>query len=730
MKKALITGITGQDGAYLARFLLDKGYEVFGTYRRVSTPNFWRLMALNVLNKVTLIPADIADMSSLLEVVTRANPEEIYNLGAQSYVGASFDQPLLTGEIDGLGVVRFLEIIRHLNKDIKFYQASTSELYGSVMEDIQTKHSRFWPNSPYAAAKLYSFHSVRIYREAYGLFACNGILFNHECVSENTPVIVRNKRTAIISIKCIKDIKKAKTKGSSKQQWFIENIEIWDGEQFVDLKFMTATRRKQDNDFHCKTINSRHGIVETTNHHNMILQDGTKAKACEVEVGYKLYHGSFPMPHQIARLTREEAMFLGMMVGDGYISEDGIGQFCNNNKDIMLEFEMLWRQISLGTVELRWQKTEYGNAQQARLNGNAGYLKNVRKEIYTKGGLKKVPDRILNAEKDAKLAFLIGYNLTDGLKANRCTYDFKNFKTNSAVLAQGLIFLIQQITGQDYNITFERNEGRYGYYSINFLSPVNNLAKECEVKELLEDGFSQRAIARETGISRVFIQKIQNGGQAMIIHHMAKQKEEVKKIFYHEQQPEWVYDIETTSGKFMAGVGKIIVSNSPLRGLEFVTRKISNAVARIKLGMQKELKLGNLETKRDWGYAPEYVESMHMILNHKEPEDFVVATGETHSVREFVDLAFKAVNLNYEDYVKEHEHLKRPKDVDFLKGDYSEITEKIGWRPRTKIKELVNIMVKADLNNWERYTRGEIFPWDAPNYHEDINILTRAVTKK
>lgn len=348
MRRTLITGITGQDGAYLAALLIEKGYQVFGTYRRVSTPNFWRLQFLNVLDKITLIPVDMADMSSLLEAVTLSDPHEIYNLAAQSYVGASFDQPLLTTEIDGSGATRILEIIRHLKKDIKFYQASTSELYGTVKESPQSETTTFWPNSPYAVAKMLSFHNTRIYREAYGIFACNGILFNHE---------------------------------------------------------------------------------------------------------------------------------------------------------------------------------------------------------------------------------------------------------------------------------------------------------------------------------------------------------------------------------------------SPLRGMEFVTRKISNAVARIKLGLQEKLVLGNLETKRDWGYAPEYVEAMWMILQYDKPHDFVVATGEAHSVKEFLDEAFEQVNLDPSDFVKTDRLFMRPKDVDLLCGDSSKIKNEIGWKPKTYFRELVKIMVDADLNRWTDYLDGKQFPWDAPNYPDDIKLQKRHVTK-
>jgi len=344
VKKALITGITGQDGSYLAKFLLQKKYKVYGTYRRISTPNFWRLQYLDIFDRVELIPADLLDSASLVEAIKISNPDEIYHLAAQSFVGASFEQPVGSGEITGLGVTRMLEAIREINSKIKFYQASTSELYGNGGISPQTEETPFKPASPYAAAKLYGYWITRGYREGYGVFACNGILFNHE---------------------------------------------------------------------------------------------------------------------------------------------------------------------------------------------------------------------------------------------------------------------------------------------------------------------------------------------------------------------------------------------SPLRGLEFVTRKISNAVAKIKLGLQKELRLGNLEAKRDWGYAPEYVESMWSMLQQDEPKDYVIATGETHSVKEFAEEAFKIAGLNWERYVEVDKRFLRPLDTDFLQGDYTKAKQKLGWKPRVKFRKLVEIMVKEELYRWQRWMKGERFPWDAPNYPNENKILSR-----
>jgi GDPmannose 4,6-dehydratase len=342
--RALITGITGQDGAYLARFLLDKGYYVCGLYRRVSSPNFWRLQALDVLDKIDLIAGELIDGASLVQAVRSAKPRELYHLAAQSFVGASFEQPIGTGNVTGLGVARVLEAVRIIDPEIRISQASTSELYGNTPSVPQSESTPFEPASPYASAKLYGHSLTKVYREAYGLFACNGILFNHE---------------------------------------------------------------------------------------------------------------------------------------------------------------------------------------------------------------------------------------------------------------------------------------------------------------------------------------------------------------------------------------------SPLRGLEFVTRKISNVAARIKLGHQKELRLGNLESRRDWGFAPDYVEAMWLMLQQPQPDDYVVATNEMHSVEEFARLAFAALDLDWQRYVRSDEALYRPLDVMSLQGDNGKVQARLGWTPKVRFAQLVQIMVEADYDRWRRWERGERFPWDAPNFSTEASILSR-----
>ena len=202
MKKAIITGITGQDGAYLAQLLLNKGYKVYGAYRRTSSQNFWRIDYLGVRNhpNLMLIEHDLIDASSTIRMISEIRPDEIYNLAAQSFVHVSFDQPLATSMITGIGVTHMLEAIRIVNKDIKFYQASTSELYGKVQEVPQKETTPFYPRSPYGVSKLYAHWMVTNYRESYDMFACSGILFNHESPLRGIEFVTRKISDAVARI--------------------------------------------------------------------------------------------------------------------------------------------------------------------------------------------------------------------------------------------------------------------------------------------------------------------------------------------------------------------------------------------------------------------------------------------------------------------------------------------------------------------------------------------------
>ena len=203
MKKALITGVTGQDGAYLAQLLLEQGYRVYGAYRRTSSVNFWRLAELGIEHhpQLQLLEFDLTDLSAAIRLIERTECDEIYNLAAQSFVGVSFEQPITTSEITGLGALHLLEAIRIVNPKIRFYQASTSEMFGKVQAVPQNEETPFYPRSPYGVAKLFAHWMCVNYRESYGIFASSGILFNHESPLRGKEFVTRKITDSLAKIK-------------------------------------------------------------------------------------------------------------------------------------------------------------------------------------------------------------------------------------------------------------------------------------------------------------------------------------------------------------------------------------------------------------------------------------------------------------------------------------------------------------------------------------------------
>jgi len=201
MKRALITGITGQDGAYLSKFLLEKGYDVYGAFRRTADLNISKLRSLGVEDRIHFVPLELLEYSNICKAIEKVRPEEIYNLAAQSFVSLSFEEPVFTSEVTAIGTLRVLEAIRAINSRIKFYQASSSEMFGKVQATPQNEATSFYPRSPYAVSKLFG-HWISVnYRESYGLFACSGILFNHESPLRGLEFVTRKITYSIARIR-------------------------------------------------------------------------------------------------------------------------------------------------------------------------------------------------------------------------------------------------------------------------------------------------------------------------------------------------------------------------------------------------------------------------------------------------------------------------------------------------------------------------------------------------
>jgi GDPmannose 4,6-dehydratase len=654
---ALITGVTGQDGSYLAELLLEKGYDVHGMVRRASTEKFDRIE--HIRDQLTLHQGDLLDQRSLVDALRASKPAEIYNLAAMSFVAVSWIQPTLTAEFTGTGVTRMLEAMREVCPEARFYQASSSEMFGKVLEVPQTETTPFYPRSPYGVAKAYGHFITVNYRESYDLHATSGILFNHECLSQNTPLIVR--QLGIVSIKTPADLVPLRRKGQSVQSYTPENaVEVWDGEDWTYVRAITATRRRRtDPDHELISIETRGGVVDVTAHHTMLDEERAPIKAGDVQEGEDLAIANWmPNAPGWSAIAPEMAELLGLLAADGYVSMDGHQvRFTNNDFLIRCRAMELWSRVFLGLSRESTGTSGFdadASVSVVNFSGAARIGPWLREQLYTPTAFKQVPPIVLNADVETQRAFLTGYYAGDGLKRG----NGESIKTNSAVLAQGLCLLYFN-QRQPASVYVEHRDGR-AYYQLNL-----------------------RSAARV-------------GGRGQ---HLLRSPTEVRRVTAATvPSDEWVFDLETESGVFCAGVGRLVVHNSPRRGLEFVTRKITWHAAAIKHGLTKELRLGNLDAERDWGYAKDYVEAMWLMLQRDIPEDYVIATGKANSVRECCEVAFDEAGLgDFEQYVTIDPAFVRPAEVDHLIGDPAKAGRDLGWVPQTSFEELIRLMTRADL---------------------------------
>jgi GDPmannose 4,6-dehydratase len=654
-KSARSTGITGQDGSYLAELLLERGYAVHGMVRRSSTEKFERIEHLR--DRVTLHQADLLDQRSLVDALRAAKPDEIYNLAAMSFVAVSWIQPTLTAEFTGVGVTRVLEAVREVCPEARFYQASSSEMFGKVREVPQTEETPFYPRSPYGVAKAYGHFITVNYRESYDLHATSGILFNHECVSAQAPLIVRED--GVVAVKTPADLAPAAAKGRSVQHFEPSGLfEVWDGTDFTPVVAITATRRRPaDLNHRIVSIEARAGQVEVTAHHHMLSEEQLIVRADDVEAGDHLAIAeNLPERPNWTVMTEEMAELLGLLCADGWVDRAGAKVcFTNNDDALRARVAELWARCFLGSSHDWIGRSGFSDKGVGKLNlngGRGGLASWLREQLYTRTGHKQVPPLVLNSDEAAQREFLRGYYAGDGLNQG----NGMSFVTDSPVLAQGLCWLYH-LDGQPASVYVERRDANV-YYRMNLASAV-----------------------------RV-------GAQGA---HLRRDPAEVRRVVeVPDPQDEWVYDLETESGVLCAGVGRIVVHNSPRRGLEFVTRKITWHAAAIKLGLTDTLTLGNLDAQRDWGYAKDYVEAMWLMLQQDRAEDFVIATGVAHTVRDCVEIAFDQAGVDVDDHVETDESLRRPAEVDQLIGDAAKAERDLGWTPQTSFEQLIRLMVDAD----------------------------------
>jgi len=699
MKVVFITGITGQDGSYLTELLLEKNYIVHGLIRRASNINTSRIEHIFKNKNLKLHYGDMTDGASLYKILNDIKNSyenldrlEVYNLAAQSHVKISFEMPEYTADTDAFGTLKLLEAIvnNNLLSITRFYQASTSELYGKLVETPQSETTPFYPRSPYGVAKLYGYWIVKNYREAYNMYACNGILFNHETVAGNSPMIFKtsSEMNAEIDIKPISEIVKYHTKQNEitidetkpiyQETELNVDLHVWDNSAWTKVKF--ASGYKHDivsNPKNPKIIISKHACYMATNTHNVIMEDNSEKEIQNIELNDKVKLIELPTNYNTNTIENFEAEFIGMIVGDGHIGENSNRIRFINSDESLRQYNMdLFKKIC--EKYNKEYKSHYYPSKSAfnpeKIDDYIDYIDATwflkHSDIYDEDKTKRIPKYILNASTESKMAFLIGYN-----KLNNSIYTFENFETNSQVLACGLIYLLKNTTNQDYNINVKKRidikEGKEItslYYSINELTNIKNIDNNV-----------------------------------------------VKKIIEHYSYDGWFYDLETESGTFFCGVGQGLVHNSPRRGHNFVTRKITIGLGKILRGETDKLIMGNIDSLRDWGHAKDYVEGMWLMLQEDKPDDFVLATGEMHSVREFIEKAFKLkgfdikwkgegvneigydVNTNRE-LIFISEKYFRPTEVDLLLGNPSKANNSLNWKPKVSFNELVFEMVQQDCN--------------------------------
>lgn len=635
MKKACITGITGQTGSYLAEVLLDKGYDVYGLIRRSSSFNTERIN--HIYDDIHLTFGDLSDYGSIADWVNVIKPDEFYNLAAMSHVRVSFDIPEYTMDIGATGTIRCLEALSKFSNHTKFVQASTSELFGSTPPP-QNENTPFHPRSPYGAAKIAGYWSTVNYRESGKLFAANSISFNHECIGEKTPIIIKKNNEIDICyvsslIPLIRDYKNSQT-------FEISNIDIWDGNNWTPLKTITATyRNKDDNNHKMLYINSKGGIVNCTSHHTMIKSSGEETRADNIKVGDFLLLKDTPRDLQNFKTLKKDIVDL-LIYSEflGYFISKGV--YCDNNIIFPINDEFLFDK-----VKNLWENLFLGNKVEIKDNklyciGSENIISLIISNSFEEKN-KKVPALVLNSSKSIKQSFINGFFNIDNSNFEKT--DHFTVNTDSSILSQGLYLLFYSF-GYDIYTSFDN-----GFYKLDI--DKDKMDGILNVDEIVED----------------------------------------------KDPDEWVFDLETGSGVFTAGVGRVVVHNSPKRGETFVTRKITRTAAKIKLGLKDKLILGNLDSKRDWNHAKDVAKALWMMVNAPDADDWVVASGEMHSVKEFLEIVFKKLDLDIEKYVKFDSKYLRPTEVDELCGDSSKIRNLLGWRPDYTFEQLIEEMIESDL---------------------------------
>ncbi len=643
MKRALITGLTGQDGSYLAELLLDKGYEVHGLVRRTATPSTERIE--HILDRINLIVGDMSDQTSLIDAVAKAQPDEVYNLAAQSFVGDSWTVPLNTGDVDGLGVARLLEAIRREKPDARFYQASSSEMYGKVHAVPQTEETPFHPRSPYGVAKVYGYYITLNYRESFGMHASNGILFNHESPRRGLEFVTRKITDAVARIKLGVQTELRLGNLDAKRDWGFAG-------DYVEMMWLML-QQDEPGDY----------VVATGETHT--VREFCEIAFSRVGLAYEDYVVVDP------RFVRPAEVDL--LLGDADQGEERLG---------------------LGA--------------QGDLRGTC------RDDGRRRHGARRARSGVSERGPMTKRALITGVAGQDGTYLSELLLG-KGYQVYGIVGPYPGRFLewAKQYEGRLFPIDADLTNMESLLAAVETARPdeVYNFAAQSSVGDSWTEAIATTEV-NAVGVLRLLEALHELAPQARFFQassaEMFGNAAEMPQSETTPLRPRSPYAASKTyafhivgsfrdSYQMHASNGIMFNHESPLRGLQFVTRKITDGVARIKHGLAETIALGNLDAKRDWGFAGDYVEAMWLMLQQDAPDDYVVATGEVHTVRDFCEAAFAHVGLDYEKHVVVDERFFRPVDVHVLYGDPSKAKAVLGWEPKVGFGQLVQMMVDADM---------------------------------
>lgn len=754
MPNALITGITGQDGSYLAELLLDKGYQVYGMVRRASTFNDERIRHL--LDRIEVLDADLLDQMSLVQALHRSRADEVYNLAAMSFVATSFQQPVATGEYTALSVSRMLEAVRMAGWPIKFYQASSS-----VDGETPVLVRRHGVIELIPIAQLLSLRSD-IARAAVPQDAVEVLTVNEQGEVTFAPVshVSRHPKDRIYTLK-YKGGGELKVTGDHSVIVFGEHGELaskrvdelrvgdylitYNGSQFerrdnIDIPIGIEVRPEYQS-----RVNGYREEMSLTPDLMKFLGFYMAEGHCDLDPSSKLYKVTLTFHINEEEYTNEVKRI---------VSE----QFPENTASETLRVESNSRVIAIYGKMVASLCAQFG--QRAKEKHLPSWIWNLSPELIRHflmgylGDARILPTEIAFTTASEKLAHELVYLMrnagfgcriyqrvnaphsspTGVLIAEATCYDVKVSTRYARLLTESAK---HQATWQQTPLEclpsamFEEDMRGECYWQIKYkplvskdkvrqLAATHGLTLTKPLDKWVKSSLGVAKITEitsERGDFAVYDLSVPEGqrffgGNIPVLLHNSEMFGKVQTVPQNEQTPfyprspyavaklygHWIAVNFRESYGMHASSGILFNHESPRRGVEFVTRKISLGVARIKLGVQDVLKLGNMEAKRDWGFAGDYVDAMWRMLQQEQPGDYVVATGETHSVREFVAAAFACAGIeDWERYVQVDPQLYRPAEVDYLIGDAAKARRVLGWRPTVTFEELVRRMMEADI---------------------------------